>query len=87
MSGESASSAYSVTIKLPLDTTISILVGVYCFSFLLLLLVSLQHDSAEKALTCVVIIELDVPVFVSSDADRERGMADDSVYLAGRIGC
>lgn len=50
----------------------------------MLLLVSFQHDTV---LTCIVIIKLDVPVFVSSDADRESRMANDSVYLAGRIGC
>lgn len=36
---------------------------------------------------CIVIVELDVPVFMSSDADWEGRMADDSVYLAGRTGC
>lgn len=35
---------------------------------------------------CIVIVEFDVPVFVSSDADREGGVTDDSVYLAGRTG-
>lgn len=35
---------------------------------------------------CVVIVELDVPVLMSSDADREGGVTDDSVYLAGRTG-
>jgi hypothetical protein len=42
---------------------------------------------SQKALTCIVIVELDVPVFMSSDADWEGRMADDSVYLAGRTGC
>lgn len=38
-------------------------------------------------LACIVIVEFDVPVFVSGDADWEGGMTDDSVDLAGRTGC
>lgn len=38
-------------------------------------------------LTCIVVIEFNVLVFVSSDGDGERRVADDSVYLAGSVGC
>lgn len=35
---------------------------------------------------CIVIVEFDVPVFMSCDANGKSGMADDSIYLAGRVG-
>lgn len=38
-------------------------------------------------LACIVVIKFDVPVFMSSDADGKSGMTDDSIYLAGRVGC
>lgn len=33
--------------------------------------------------TCIVVIEFDVPVFMSSDTNWKSRMADDSVYLTG----
>ena len=46
-----------------------------------------NNNQFEYILTCIVIIEFDVPVFMGSDADGKSGVTDDSIYLAGRVGC
>lgn len=46
-----------------------------------------NNNQFKYILTCIVIIEFDVPVFMGSDADGKSGVTDDSIYLAGRVGC
>ena len=67
--------AYSLPIKPPTDTKITVVI----FFF--------NNNQFEYILTCIVIIEFDVPVFMGSDADGKSGVTDDSIYLAGRVGC
>jgi len=47
----------------------------------------LRLGSAEKMHTCIVVIEFDVSVFMSSDTNWKSWMADDSVYLTGGTDC
>lgn len=68
-------SAYSLPIKPPTDTKITVVI----FFF--------NNNQFKYILTCIVIIEFDVPVFMGSDADGKSGVTDDSIYLAGRVGC
>lgn len=42
---------------------------------------------AGKMHTCVVVVEFDVSVLMSSDTNWKSWMADDSVYLTGRADC
>lgn len=42
---------------------------------------------AGKMRTCIVVVEFDVSVFMSSDTNWKSWMADDSVYLTGRTDC
>lgn len=42
---------------------------------------------AEKMHTCIVVVEFDVSVFMSSNTNWKSWMADDSVYLTGGTDC